>query len=271
VQRNLPKSWIRRLGCMRAGGDRGWIAGRGCVKLVSCRLEMHACSVLGLLGCVACLCEVGWWVFLLWVRNAAEVCAIQSVCVGICSWFVVAFGSVRRLASLGLAYGTRSNRFCRGDISQVIVTLACGFWAGVIILGGCIAAFLGCEWATSTWLTTGVSIMSAFSGMWMLAVLVASAGFSIRFLSSFGYGVGVRYRTGSWLQACVLHLVGGASQFGCLSRTFCPMSEIPAALPEFLVVHLDSAEPMVTGWCGETMTPRGERRDRDAGFVRRER
>lgn len=157
----------------------------------------------------------------------------------------------RRPASLGLAYGTRSNRFCRGDMSQDIATLAWGFWAGVI-LGGCIAAFLGCELATSTWLTTGVSIMSVFSGMWMLAVLVvvlvACAGFPIRFLSSFGYGVGVRYRTGSWLQACVLHLVGGASQFGCLSRTFCPMSEIPAALAEFLVVHLDSAEPMVMVW-----------------------
>jgi hypothetical protein len=53
----------------------------------------------------------------------------------------------------------------------------------------------------------------------------------------------------------VRHLAGGMSQFGCLSRIFCPISGSPdGAAVECLDVHLERAEPIVT-ISGENFAP----------------
>jgi hypothetical protein len=50
-----------------------------------------------------------------------------------------------------------------------------------------------------------------------------------------------------WLQVFGRHLAGVESQFGWLSRIFCPMSERLAVTPGavFRLVHLEIAAPMV--------------------------
>ena len=85
----------------------------------------------------------------------------------------------------------RSKRFRRGEISQVMVMEAGGFWSsglgGRVVGLSCLRVALA---TTSWWLVTGVSTTTAFSGK--CRVPAGWACSSSRFLSSLGYGVGVR-------------------------------------------------------------------------------